>query len=475
MRRALTILLLLAVACGVAWTLWRWEDASTKSADPWRAIPAEAAVIIEVPEALAHWDRFTHTSQLARGWEQQSSTKRLWRNLTRAARMLEQDAALRNAFGDPTVLVALVRSGQGASALFVGPTGNSVPLEKLGAFFGLTEARRAAFAEGRPVACDADSSWQGLTVCARQGLWLLSTSADLIDEALLQLERGTPITNDASFARARSTLGSASDAHVLVNTARLSGMLSAIWEPVRIERLGLPQGWLALDLEARPDAMLLSGLFLPSASDAFISTLAQQGAGPWSIARLLPGDAVQCETRFVGDPDAATAARAAMDERLRRTEMATSWMLGTVGIARSLTPGRQWFIVETNDPERAAEELASPCANRPCDTLNHRGSRITRFPEATPNELLLGRATALPQQPWWVILGGSVVMSDDANAVRACIDVWNDGGSLAEATRAKDWFRRMSDEAAFTWWCDAGRGGACVQGGIAYGIGFRLR
>lgn len=466
MRRALTLLLLLAVAGGVAWTLWRWEDAGTKSTDPWRAIPAEAALIIEVPEALAHWDRFTHTSQLARGWEQQSRTKKLWRNLTGAARMLEQDAALRNAFGDPTVLVALVRSGQGASALFVGPTGGSVPTEKLGALFGLTEAKRAAFAEGRPVACDADSSWQGVTACTRQGLWLLSTSADLIDEAVLQLERGTPITSDASFARARSTLGSASDAHVLVHTERLSGLLSAIWEPARIERLGLPHSWLAFDLEARPDAMLLSGLFLPSSADPFVATMAQQGAGPWSIARLLPADAVQCETRFVGDPDAASAARVAMDERLRGTEMAAPWMRGTAGTARSLAPGRQWFIAETDDPERAAEELSSPCANRPCDTLNHRGARITRYPEAAPNELLLGRATTLPQQPWWAILGGSVVMSDDADAVRACIDVWNDGGSLAEAARAKDWFRRMSDEAAFSWWCDAGRGGDLFKQGL---------
>ncbi len=41
----------------------------TSVKDPWSAI-LQAAVIVEVPDALSTWDQFTHTSQLWNAVEQ---------------------------------------------------------------------------------------------------------------------------------------------------------------------------------------------------------------------------------------------------------------------------------------------------------------------------------------------------------------------------------------------------------------------
>lgn len=466
MRRLIAVVLLLAILAGAAWMLWRWDRGSAAAADPWRAIPAEAAVIVEVPDALAAWDRFTHTSLLWRAWEPMRGPKRMAAVIGRVQQTLEADAALRQEWGAPAVIVALLRSGQGAAdALFVGPCG-ALPAERLAGLLGVDAAQARAFAEGRPVACAADSAWRGLHACTREGLWLLASSAAALDEGLLQLERGAPITGDALFARARGTLGQVTEAHVLVNLERAQGILGSIWEPERIERLGLPKGWLALDLASKPDALLLNGLLVPAQDDALLRSLAEQGAGAWNIARLLPQDAVEWEVRHLGDPDAAMAARAALDERLRGTEAVAAWMRGSVGVARGLGEGRRWLVAATDDAERAAEELRAPCVETPCDTVHHRGVRMTRQPVAHPLELLLGRAAELPQQPWWAILGNHVVMSDDADALRAAIDAWSAGGSLAELPRARDWFKRMSDDAALTWWCDAGRGAPLFRAGL---------
>lgn len=466
MRRLIVVVLLLAILAGAAWMLWRWDRGSAASADPWRAIPAEAAMIVEVPDALAAWDRFTHTSLLWRAWEPMRGPKRMAAVIGSVQQTLEADAALRQEWGATTVLVALLRSGQGAAdALFVGPCG-SLPAERLAGLLGVGAAQVNDFASGRPVACAADSAWSGLYACTREGLWLLSGSASALDEGLLQLERGAPIGADAAFTRARATLGQVTEAHVLINTERALGILGRIWEPVRIERLGLPKGWLALDLASKPDALLLNGLLVPAQDDALLRSIAEQGAGAWNIARLLPQDAVQWEVRHLGDPDAAMAARAVLDERLRATEAVASWMRGSVGVARGLAEGRRWLVAATDDADRAAEELRAPCAGTPCDTAHHRGVRMTRQPAALPLELLLGRATDLPQQPWWAILGNHVVMSDDADALRAAIEAWSEGGSLAELPRARDWFKRMSDDAAMTWWCDAGRSAALFRFGL---------
>ena len=76
MRRALILLVLIAVSGGVAWLLMHWDGAVASSADPWRAVPAEAAVIIEAPDALASWDRFSHTSLQWRSWEKERGAQR---------------------------------------------------------------------------------------------------------------------------------------------------------------------------------------------------------------------------------------------------------------------------------------------------------------------------------------------------------------------------------------------------------------
>jgi len=466
MRRILLVVLLLAVAGGVGYVLLQWNPQRIAGADPWRAVPTEAAVIIEVPDAMATWDRFAHTSLLWRAWETKPAARGLAQRISNAASVLESDASLKQLVGKPTVLIALLRSGSSvADPLFLGSS-EAAPTEKVGALIGVGAGAMSAFNEGRIVACDPDSSGSVLHACLRKGIWMASPSATAIDEALVQLDRGTPITADPLFTKARATLGQATEARVLVNTARAGSMLSSIWEPERIDRLALPRGWLALDLGNKPDALLLNGLLVPEGNDAWVASMHAQGAGAWNIARLIPADAVQLELHHMGSAESAMKARENLDERTRATEAIADWMRGTVGVARGLTDGRQWFVAEAADPERAAEELNAACADALCDTLHHRGSRITRMPVVTPYELLLGRATTLPQQAWWTVLGRHVVMSDDPAAIRSSIDVWLDGGSLAEQPAARAWFKSMGDESAFTWWCDPARGGELFRNGL---------
>ncbi|MBK6830055.1 MAG: hypothetical protein IPG92_04565 [Flavobacteriales bacterium] len=103
--------MLLSIVAAAAWTVLRWNNGSSSAADPWSAIPAQAAVIVEVPDAWAHWDRFAHTSLLWSAWEKQPGTLALSRLMTRSAHAMEKDAMLLKALGGSTVLVALMRNG----------------------------------------------------------------------------------------------------------------------------------------------------------------------------------------------------------------------------------------------------------------------------------------------------------------------------------------------------------------------------
>lgn len=466
MRRVFTVLILLSIAGAAAWTLLKWQPEIAGGADPWRAVPAEAAIIIEVPRALATWDRFAHTSLLWRDWEREPGAHRMSAALASLAQRLEEDSASRSAVEDMTALVAMLRSARGANPVFIAPASRGLNAERLGSLFGMNSAQANGLNAGKPLVIAADSSWNGISICYRDGLLLLSPSADALDEALLQLERGTPITSEAAFAEARATLGQATDAHAMVHLGRSRGLLTSIWDAATVERAALPDGWMALDLAARPDALLLNGLFMAAGESEWMKSIAAQGSGSWNVGRLLPADAVQWEIRHIGDAEATAATLAGLDERTRATEFAATWMSGELGTARNADGTQRWLIAGCNDPERAAAELAAPCAQVPCDTLGYRGMRLTRFPEAKPFEQLLGRPCELPHQPWWVLLGDHAVLSDDPVALQRSIDAWNDGGSLAEHPGAKSWFRRMSDEAGLTWWCDLARSGELLKEGL---------
>lgn len=466
MRRVLTVSLLLLIAGAAAWTLWKWQPELVGSTDPWRAVPTEAAIIIEVPHALSTWDRFSHTSLLWRNWERAGDAGRLSAAVGSLMRRLEEDSGARALIGDPSVIVALLRTAQGADPVFVAAAGQRVEAARLGALFGMSAASAAGLDAGEPLAIDADSSWSGISICLRQGLLLLSPSAGALDEALLQLEHGTPITADAAFAEARATLGQATDAHAMVHMGRTRGLLSTVWDAASVERASLPDGWMALDMAARPDALLLNGLFMADGESEWMKSIASQGSGSWNVGRLLPADAVQWEIRHIGDADATAAMLAGLDERTRATEFAATWMSGETGTARNADGTQRWLVAGCSDPEQAAAELNAPCAQVPCDTMSYRGIRLTRFPEARPFEQLLGRPCKLPQQPWWVLLGNHAVLSDDPLALQRSIDAWNDGGSLAEHPGAKAWFRRMSDEAGLTLWCDPSRSGDLLKEGL---------
>ena len=151
MRRPLIAFVLLAILGAAAFTLWQWDRDQVERADPWRAVPAEAAIVLEVPDAFAAWDRFTHASLVWRAWESDSAAVRLARVMAHAAKRMEGDAALRDALAGSPVIVAVMRVGQaGAAPLVIGRAQGEADLHALAGLLALDEASRNAFSEGRP-------------------------------------------------------------------------------------------------------------------------------------------------------------------------------------------------------------------------------------------------------------------------------------------------------------------------------------
>ncbi|MCB0763937.1 MAG: hypothetical protein KDB84_04470 [Flavobacteriales bacterium] len=468
MRRALTILLLLTIAGAAGWTLYRWKAPGTQRSDPWRSVPARSAVILEIPDALSTWDAFTHTSQLWGAFEQVPGIASASDLLAKVVAQLETDRAFEQSVAGVPLLVALMRDGGEHLGCLLVFAPDHMSSEGVATIAGILGADVSALNNGQVVEVRPDTALPALSVRIVNGVWTIASSAGVLEEA--DLQRAQPsITADSVLARAMNTLGAGAEAHLLVHTERAFGTLGTWWTPDVMKDLSTPNGWVALDVRSRPDALIMSGLLVPMQDDPALATLAEQGVGPLGVTRVLPAEVSWLYAEHVADPMRYLSTSGVPEEEQTHANALFGWVRGTVATARTSDPegarGGVWALFGTDDPESARQALDGLCTS-PCDTLSYRSHRMSELPLTHAYERLLGPSFAAFERPWWTVLGTTVVMAQDVNALRISIDVYNDGNTLAEDERTLSWLARISAEAGRMHWCDVARCTALIQQGM---------
>ncbi len=471
-RRIPVILLLLAILGYAGWTLYRWNGPITRSADPWRALPAQTAVVVEVPAPVATWDRWTHTAQLWDAIGLAENARELDAFMKRVAALAEEQPELVKALDLGSALLAVQGNAERTACLAIVPLRrdlkglDEVRPEGPGPGQALGGPARARLASGNAnaVPLSTDAPWSGLRFAWKDGLALLSSDAAVIDDALLALGNdASPV--DSTFLRARRTLGEGTDAHVLVHVDRTRRMLGRWLTNATIEDLRWPQGWLALDVRVRPEALLLGGLLFPEGPDTLLRAITGEGTGRTGVMRVLPTSVTTCRVQQVADPQRYLAARGAVNDSLAAATFL--WCRGVFALATApdttASGQRTWAVFQTDDPDAAYEALARLCPPGGCDTVSYRGVRLVRMPVPGALSAVLGDAFDALEQPWYALLGDKAVCSDRLDAVKEAIDANLDGRTLATDERNADFMLQFATDAAYTVWADAGQARATLR------------
>lgn len=458
-RRLPVILLLLAILGVAAWTLFRWNSPVARKTDPWKALPARSAVIIDVPSPLTTWERWTHTAQL---WDAVALTpgaRSLDALLKRVSALGETQPVLVERLNEGNLLVALVGNGQNLGTLAIWPLHRDTPgLEQLGPALGVDLGKGAASWSGGSVELKGDTAWSGCRFAWKDGLALLGSNTNVVEEALLAMG-GDGMRSDSTFVTAKRTLGSGTDGHVLVHLDRAQRLLGQWLTNAAVEGLRWPEGWLAMDVRIRPEAALLSGLIFPSQSDTLMQALSAQGLSRNGVARVLPATVTTCITHQVSDPQ-----RYLEDLGVHNDSLAAGaflWCRGVFALASAPdTSGngqRDWAVFQTDDPLAPFEALSRLCPTGGCDTADHRGIQLLRAPVVGMLGRLLGPSFDRFEQPWYAVLGDKAICSDRREALHEAIDAFLDGRTLAADERNADFLQQYATDAALTVWADAGR------------------
>lgn len=446
MRRIATAAFLFAIVAAIAWWLLSLRQSPAQLADPWAAVPADAVAVLEVPNPVAAWDHFTGTSQFWGSMEGNpgcAAVDSIVRRIARSANFQNQ------AKGSSLLIAWSMPEGNRPVPLIAWPLEPSAEaLQVLGRAFGKPMA--AGLWNGEPQSLPADRAMPALELAWGKGLLLIGTAKPSVEAALAATARAG---RSDPYAKARASFSMGADAHLLVQAGFAAQWLQAGDQPLFPGGPAM-EGWLALDVRLRPDALLMNGLLLPADRGAALAAMASQQPAKPEVMRVLPASVAWMNWARVDSPAAfiRNSAGGQMDEALFTAYGA--WMRG-IGRARQAGgDGGSWAVLQANNPADAAGAMALRCPDNGCPATEYRGVRITRLADPQALATLFGKPYAAFQQPLWALLDDMVVFADTPAAMRAAIDAWTDRNSLALAPGRGDFFTRFGSQAVYTWWAD---------------------
>lgn len=466
MRRVLLWLVLATVLVGTAWSFIEWWRPVAQPADPWAAVPAESAVIVELSGGLEAWNAFTGASQVWSAFGNSAEATSLDSLVGRALNALEENGV------KSLPLVAWMPRGErtGWLAVIAGPKDHrTTPWPSLlNALERSGDSNGRTFNPGETFPSAKGERMGPVLVHWTAGLLLIGSDEGMVEESLLQLKNGASLMADSTFKAAHATLGEGATAHVLLHPQRVARMIGKHLAPAGAELLQWPAGWAALDVRSKPDALLMSGLLKAAGEDRSLGGLRGQEAGLNAALRVIPSDAVAFTVRHIGDAEAWLADEARSTDAARDQDL-FRWVEGSA-LAAIIAQDSSFAVLaalQAGDPAAAERSLLGLCYSAGCDTSRHRGMLVARLPMADPYGKLLGAPFAALEQPYWCLLGDKVVLSNAAGNVRRAIDAWTDGTSLAEHPRHMELFGESGTPAALAWWCPPSAARAWAQGHLS--------
>lgn len=455
MRTASITVLLLAILGAIGWWLFRLDNDRTAPSDAWQHLPVNVALVAEVQDPVATWERFTGSSQWWTAWDSTPGAVAMTALMARVQAATEADRSLREVLARSSVLVTFQPVADQVEDLLIWsiPASDTEHAE-LARIVGCASAVSEGIPSAGTVTCGEAGSPR-FYICRKGASLLMSSSSKVLETALAMNAGRQPM--DSTFQRARASLGAGSEARILLHIGRTRRMLAQHLRSHALDALDELDGWIALDGRSRPEAFLFSGLVFPTRTPALWTANGQEDAQRFTTGRVLHPSVHTVSQMKISDAETAST-------RLRGSSSDGSlfpaygaWVHGTLARAESGHGNDSTWaalaVLQTEDPGSAQEALMARC--EACDTLSYRGVRMTYSTDTSALASVWGDLFDDIERPWWCVLGDKVLFSDRIGALRSSIDAWQDGASLSQDLRTGGFFQRYATEAAYLHWRDA--------------------
>lgn len=150
---------------------------------------------------------------------------------------------------------------------------------------------RSAFKNFELLEVKQPQNIESLFFASYKSVLLCSYSRTLVEDALLQMDSGTPLTDKAEFAQVYQTVGKRVDANVYLNYTQWQKILTGLVSDAYKEHIAFFAGfgrWSGLDVNIKDDALVLNGFTNAADADGLLFNMQKQNPAKVELTKLLP-------------------------------------------------------------------------------------------------------------------------------------------------------------------------------------------
>ncbi len=133
-------------------------------------------------------------------------------------------------------------------------------------------------------------SYTSFSYTMYKGIFILSYSSILLEDAVRQLNLDHSVTDDGNFIKTAKTAGKKASANIYINHQNLPDFVRTFIDPgKKIQGIKHVANWTELDVKIKNDAALFNGLSYANDSfNYFLSTLANQSSHEFNLENIIP-------------------------------------------------------------------------------------------------------------------------------------------------------------------------------------------
>ena len=302
-KRVVLISVILAAVVFLTAGYFFLHRSTLAATDPFNAVPLDAAVIVKAVSVADFFSTIRNNSGL---WTELGT-------VFRSGGLVQGTLFLDSLFTHNAAVSELV-SGKGLY-ISLHPEGREkygvvyyLPLRSKGEIRACNDLMHGLFSGSSPVSqrmyervriYDSDFKWKGerhhLSWSVRDGVFMLSLSPVLLENAVKQINSGENVLDDVAFQKVFRTRGSNVDANVFINLENFPRYVSSFTSGESRELLGEFSDfadWAELDLHLRGDVILLNGFsYSDRARDNYLNIFNGQSPLENTSGSVIPGNA----------------------------------------------------------------------------------------------------------------------------------------------------------------------------------------
>jgi outer membrane protein assembly factor BamB len=298
-RKIIAIILILLFMAGLAYVYMYIKQTKAPVSYSLNAVPGNAAIILQTRNASALWNKLGKTNII---WEEIRTTpyfNQLHERLVLLDSLMRKNSDVSEIISTNPLIVSFHKSGaENFDFLYLlnlPPVKNSSFVNDfISSSGGNVEGQSRRYEQEEIFSARFDGINTAFQYTLVQGIFIGSFSGMLIEDAIRQLHNGTPILREKTFAKVYETVGEKVDGNIFINYNAFAEVLFAITGDngkQSLQPLSQFAGWSAIDLNLRPNILMLNGFTYNSDSlDYYLSQFKRQKPQQLEVLRLIPSN-----------------------------------------------------------------------------------------------------------------------------------------------------------------------------------------